>query len=373
MRVAIIGAGLSGLACAHELERLGIFPDVFEERSRAGELFPHVAGILQIMNRPVRNQLEFLKKEYHLQPKPLSPWKKITMHAPSVTRVVKSRNFGYFFERGQGSRSLETQLANSIKTRITFNCRADYSELAREYDYVVVATGKKVVAATLGIWKDAFTTMVRGAVVLGKFNPEELIMWVNTDYALGAYAYLTAFSPDRGSLVLIHANTSPEDMERHWTTFLKKEKLEYQIVESFLLSHIAGTVYPHQVGNILLVGAAGGFMESFLGFGTVSSMRSGVLAARAMLKGQPFGKVADKLDQEMRRSVRLREILNTMKNEEYDRLVATATFPVLKHINYNTNFPVLNFAGNILELVRASVDWEKKSILPAKPNGPKPK
>ncbi|GAB6158234.1 NAD(P)/FAD-dependent oxidoreductase [Desulfotomaculum varum] len=352
MRIAIIGAGVSGLACAHELERLGLAPDIFEERPRCGELFPHVAGILQLMHRPVRDPLVWLEKDYFIKINPLAAWKKITMHAPKVKGVARSGKFGYFVERGQSHRSLETQLANSLRSRIHFNCRADYSALAREYDYVVVATGNRHIPATLGIWKDIFSTKVRGAVVQGKFDPEELIMWVNNDYARGAYAYLTAFNTTRASLVLIYANAKPDEIEEHWSTFLKKENLNYHIEENFLLEHVSGTVYPHQVGNVILIGTSGGFMESFLGFGTVSSLRSGVLAARAIKQNRSFTEMVNELDLEMRRSVRLREIINTMDNNDYDRLVATATFPVIKQLIYNTNFPVLKFAGDIFQFIR---------------------
>lgn len=364
MRVAIIGAGVSGLACAHELERLGISPDIFEERPRPGDLFPHVAGLLHLMNAPVRDQLKWLKEDYNLTFKPLATWKKITMKSPNVHRVVKSRKLGYFVERGNGDNSLETQLSRSLQTKINFNCRADYTELAKEYDYVVVANGNLQVPATLGVWKTVFSTMVRGAQVIGEFNPEELIMWLNSDYALGAYAYLTAFSSTRGSLVLIHSNATAQEMERHWISFLKKEKINYHITENFLLPHVAGTAYPHQIGNIILVGIAGGFMESFLGFGTVSSLRSGVLAARAIATNRPFDSMVTTLDEEMRRSVRIREVLNTMRNKDYDRLIALGTLPIIKQINYHSNFPILQYVGTILELVRKSVDLSEKSILP---------
>ncbi len=39
LKVAIIGAGTSGLSCAIELERHGIYPEIFERNSFIGEYF----------------------------------------------------------------------------------------------------------------------------------------------------------------------------------------------------------------------------------------------------------------------------------------------------------------------------------------------
>ena len=93
-------------------------------------------------------------------------------------------------------------------------------------------------------------------------------------------------------------------------------------------------------------------------------MRSGVLAGRAIARNQSFNKAVYHLNQEMKRSVRLREIINTMDNKDYDRLIAAGTLPLVKNLIYNTNFPILKYTADILELVRASGDWQKKSILP---------
>lgn len=48
MKVAIMGAGLSGLACAIRLEQLGIYPDIFEKRGSIGDRFVNGEVLLTI-------------------------------------------------------------------------------------------------------------------------------------------------------------------------------------------------------------------------------------------------------------------------------------------------------------------------------------
>ncbi|MGE5405685.1 MAG: FAD-dependent oxidoreductase, partial [Candidatus Saccharibacteria bacterium] len=43
MKVAILGAGIAGLACAIELERNGIVPVVYERDANPGWLWPSVS------------------------------------------------------------------------------------------------------------------------------------------------------------------------------------------------------------------------------------------------------------------------------------------------------------------------------------------
>lgn len=352
MRVAIIGAGLSGLACAHELELHGIYPVIFEERYRSGELFPHVAGFLQLMNRPVRNQIKYLKKKYNLPITPLNPLERVIMHTPNMTRNIKGK-LGYLFHRGQDENSVESQLQRLVQTPIFFNYRADYSVLARQYDYVVVANGAADVARTLGCWQDIIKTWVRGAVILGEFDPKSLVMWLNTKLFRSSYAYMTAFNERRASLVQIVTDSNPDEIELYWRRFWEVHGFKYKIVENFSLQHVSGYVYPHQVGNILLVGNAGGFLEPFLGFGMMAALRSGVLAARSIIKGESYEKNVMDLKEQILNALAIRRAINNLDNEAMQLVTALATAPGVKQLNYHTNIDVLKYGAKGLGLLES--------------------
>ncbi len=352
MRVAIIGAGVSGLACANELERHGIAPDVFEDRWRCGELFPHVGVLLQIMHRPVKDLVQDLQENYDIHIKPLGKLKKITMYAPKTSGTVYG-DLGHLIKLGQSEDSITGQLLGRLKkTVINYNCRADFLQLARAYDYVVVASGNQQAARVLGCWEDLNKSWVMGAVVLGSFDPAAMMMWVNTGYARNGYAYLTPFDQNSASLVLVVTDVARDEIYSYWEKFWRVEKLSYKVAELWDLEHVAGFVYPHQVDNIILAGNAGGFLESFLGFGHVKALRSGVYAARSIAGGGKYEESIEQLQENIRVSSTLRKQLDRLKNEDYDHLVAFLTTPGIKQLFYNTNLDMFKLMGKMLDMIK---------------------
>ncbi|MDD3652805.1 MAG: NAD(P)-binding protein [Desulfotomaculaceae bacterium] len=347
--MAIIGAGPSGFACAHELERHGVKPDIFEQRPRPGDLFEHVGVILQITNRPVKDQLAEIKKSCYISLKPLNSLKKVTMHSPRVSGSV-SGNLGYLFKRGQGEDSVENQLLALIKAPVHYNTRPDYASLALAYDYVVVATGNYETAKILGCLEDIYKTWLVGATVLGEFHPNYMEMWLNTEYAGSAYAYLTPFNHKSASLVLIVPEGDRKAIDC-WKKFLRMEKLSYEFSSLWIWEHVAGFVYPHQVGNILFVGNAGGFLRPVLGFALYNAILSGVFAARSMIEGKNYEDYLVNLNKNMMYSLQLRESLNSFTNKHFDHLVAFLTTPGFKQIIYNTNLDMIKYMAILARLI----------------------
>lgn len=360
MRVAIIGAGVSGLACAHELERLGIRPDIYEQRPRVGELFTHMAVALQIVHRPVKDQLKELYENYHISLKPANTINKITMHSPKVTGSIYG-NLGHFILKSQSENSVTGQLLQKIKSPVFYNTRGEYTKLAREYDFVVVATGERDIASTLGLWEDVSSNWVMGSTVLGSFDPKAMMMWLNREYARNGYAYLTPLNRKSASLVLIVSDVKREEIGHYWKRFWQIEGFSYRVASLWDLEHVSGYVYPHQVENILFVGISGGFLEAFLGFALYSGLVSGVLAARSIVQGCNYEESIAQLIAHGKFSVTLRRTLDRLTNKDFDHLVALLNTPGIKQLVYNTNLDFIKGSAVLLNMVnKASSRVNKK-------------
>ena len=345
MKVAIIGGGLSGLSCAHELERHGISPVIFHRNGYIGDQYSHISVLLEIQHRPIKDAIKYIKKNFDISITPVNTVNTLTHYSPNRKTVIKG-NFGFFLKRGRDKDSLPMQLFSHLKTsKINFNTYGDIDPLAKEFDYVVVANGNTVFTNQLGCWYPTIKTYIRGAVLLGDFDPNNLIMWINKDYCKSGYAYLSPFNSKKASVILVVTDVNEKEIDHYWKAFLDYENINYTIVEEFKQAHDTGFAYPHKVDNIYFVGNAGGAIDPFLGFGQLNSIEMGVMAARSIANGDDYERLLKRVTKHNQQLYQMRKAFNTADNDTYDSLLASIGFPGIRHLLYNTRFDVVkNFA-----------------------------
>ncbi|MHB1394897.1 MAG: NAD(P)-binding protein [Clostridia bacterium] len=352
MQVAIIGAGLAGLSCAIVLEKNGIIPVVYEKTDFIGDREAHVGVSLKIIDRPVRDITKYLKKNFDIEVKPLNTITKLTHHAPTATTSI-SGDFGLLFRRDKEETSLKGQLFSQLqKTEIQFNMDVDYKVVSKEFDYVVLADGKPDMSEELGCWTDWIRGIVKGAVLEGSFDPQELIMWLNRTYCKAGYAYLSPFSNMRASICLYVPDTSIDEVDYYWDLFLKELHFKYEIVETFKVKHGSGHVYPHKVDNILLAGYVGGSIDPFLGFGVFKSIAMGCLSAKAIIEDSDYEKLVKSIYMQNLRLYEIRKSFDMASNENYDTIVKLIGIPGVKPMMYDMPINVLKIGNVGLKLKR---------------------
>ncbi|HAN10317.1 MAG TPA: dehydrogenase [Clostridiales bacterium] len=351
MDVAIIGAGLAGLACAHELERYDIKPTIYERNSYIGEQFSHVGALLELVDRPIVDSINYIKKEFNIEIMPLNIMNRLISYSPNRTYEVKGK-LGYFTKRNKEPDDLKKQLyAQLNNTEVKFNEAGDYETLKEQYDFVVVANGAPSFAKELGCFNELFNGFVRGAVVLGEFDPHALLVWLDKDYCKNGYAYLAPFNAKKAFLGLVIPDVNESDADSYWELFKNAENLKYPVVEEFKINHISGFVYPHKVSNILFAGNAGGSMEPFLGFGVFNSIVMGVMAGKSIVTGLDYEDLLKDIVNKNKQKYQLRKLVNMATNKGYDNAFTVVSQPGIRQLIYNTSIDVVKHGANIVKFL----------------------
>lgn len=357
MRIAIVGAGLAGLACAHELERLGFVPEIFEkgpcvgDRSRVAELMTQFMHV-----NPRQDIMEHVREELMLPLEPAYPVTRCVVHSRSHEAEMSGK-LGYGTIRGGDDRSLERQLVRHLTARIWFHQTPDVRELRREYDWVVVATGDQRWTTELSQWKRDLGWTARGALVTGTFTPGEVHLFFDTRYAGTGHALLVPLDERTAMAGIGLPDASAAEAEDYWTRFRADQSYRWDAEQDpfEVYRSSCGEVGPVVVGNVMLVGVAGGFLEPLGMNGQCPSLTSGVMAARQIALRDPWlERFARRWRVYYRRLARLRRSMNTWTDDEMDRLTLGVKYGgwLVTHSPWN----LLEPGATVAEILRLTND-----------------
>ena len=351
MKVAIIGLGLSGLTCAIELEKKGIIADIYEKDNNVGWAWSEVGYWPNIIYNEIGDPRKYLKENYEIDIKPVSTCR--TNILKSANKEVKIEgNLGYIIPRGKGNESVENQLLVQLrKTPIQYNTPADYKELSKKYDYVVVATGRDQEARELNIWEDLGLVRIIQGIAIGNFDPDSATMYMNTDYAGTGYARLTPFNSIQALLSLYVMGRMEYEAETLFNKFLQVEQLgDLEILyKTILPPHYNGRVKKFKVDNILFTGRSAGLVECLVGTGGVEALISGVLAARAIANNEDYEASMKPIQKHIDNISSFRKELNKYTNDDFDKLLSFIGTPGIKQTLYNSKINFADLFGGILK------------------------
>jgi flavin-dependent dehydrogenase len=286
MDVAILGAGMSGLSCAITLEKYGIAPTIFEKRRCPGDRFVNGEAMFSILNRPVKDCIPYLAEKYSIALTPVDEVKTLVVHSKNRTGTIDG-HIGYTNIRGRHENSFENQLARQVKTPIVYQSDREYQQVAKDFEYVVLATGDGAYASQLGNYRVDLTCSIKGALVEGSFLTSAPHVWFIGDLLPKGYAWLIPYSQTEANLVIAYPDY-PEngnlDIEEIWRVFFdlacKELNQSFRITDQFQITrYIMGICTSPKIDNTYFVGNCFGALSPGLGFGQFSSILTGVYSA----------------------------------------------------------------------------------------------
>lgn len=353
-RIAILGAGVTGLSCALECERNGVYPEIFERDFSIGWVWPSVTYWPDVFTREKGDMIQYLSDKYDIGISYLSKNKEIIMKSSEKEIKIKGDNLGYFIERGKRANSLENQMFRHLThTAIHYNRPADYKELSQKYDYVVIATGKTTEAANLGVWQELDKTYIYGGIAVGNFNPASSIVYFDTEYAGTGYARVTPINSTQAlvAIYVIGMGDVSNQLETLFDTFLIKENLKTLEFIYYIKppTFPVGRVSQHRIGNVFLGGRSAGLTERVLGVGGYDGIMSGILAARSIINGEDYDTLMKPLKEKVETISSFREVVNKFDNKDFDKLITVLKTPGLKQLIYNTGINFTDIGGKILK------------------------
>lgn len=354
MRIAIMGAGLSGLSCAYILEKYGCNFDIYENRSCVGDRFVNAEIIMEKLDQPVIDIFSFLATEHGLYLKAENVINKIILKSQKEMAIIPAY-IGYITIRGRHEHALERQIAANIKKRIIYHSDKTMDELLYHYDKVVLATGDGSYTEKVQKYTTHVPVRLKGATIEGEFDPNTVVAWLNNDFAPQGYGYLIPFNEKEANVVIgypVYQHNLKYNADDLWDRFVNSFNFRYRITDRFQVTN-------YQIGiaekcihnNIYFVGNCFGATMPFLGFGQTATILSGIYAGLDICGKSSYQRKVKELRNSYFYSLALRRELEKFNNDDYDKLVRMLKTRLGKAVFKNKRINFLKYAAILSKIV----------------------
>ncbi|MFH1367274.1 MAG: NAD(P)-binding protein [Patescibacteria group bacterium] len=279
-KIKICGAGLSGLCAAINLAKNGFEAEVYEANQAVGAA---KNGDWQgLENWTAKEDVLSRIKTCGIEVDFFShPFREVKFYSSDLTAYPfkSEKPFFYVVKRGSGKGSLDWSLARQAEARgvkINYGC-----SLKPNKADITATGGQKPFALALGL---NFTTNL----------DDQVVTILSDDLAPKTYAYLIAVN---GEATLVSGLTLP--YVRQAKFYFKKTFETFQKIRPFSVKNekkfagVINTGFKPEKGKIY-TGEAGGFQDYLLGFGMYHALRSGYLAALALIEKKPYKVLTDR-------------------------------------------------------------------------------
>lgn len=329
LKIAIMGAGLSGLAAAIELERHGIEPVIFEKRSRIGDRFINGEVFFSLFSRPVLDEIHYLSEHHQIYLQPLSNIRQLDVFSENAHASL-SGHIGFITGRGRHEQSLESQLAQQVRGTIEFHSERTYENLLQEFTHVILATGDASYTVQIQPFEMSTSVTLIGGIVEGDFQRSQVCCWLdNTLAPHGGNGYLLPLSEREASLVLAYPekqDLSSYSSQQQWDLFFtraqKDLKQTLKVVDTFEVNqYLMGLAKHPRIGNTFFVGNCYGVLMPFMGFGQFAAILTGIYAAWDICGMGSYQTLTESLRKSHKNSLVLRRLLEGLDNSSVDKVV----------------------------------------------------
>jgi digeranylgeranylglycerophospholipid reductase len=325
MKIAVVGAGISGVTCARELNKLGHEVEIFEMASKDKPTRP----------RQMEGSINLLYNIPEIEPD--NYMKKIKLHSQKYITSGKGK-YGFFYEVG-GTNGIEAKARKSIEQQIPihYSTKIEDKTQLTNFQVIVAADGyRSLIAKKTGLHTHQTPSQVGvgiGYTVKGDFDPELIEVWLDNYHSFHGYSYAIPFSQNEASLVSVWrgktSKVSPYRqrlkelaLSRNWE--ILNEWVDFESWHEFL---------SYSSHNIYVIGNAASFTDPALGFGLKWAIQSAKLCAKAIYENIDYNVlVQEKILPDLESFQVVRKFFDNASNDDYSKFVKRLENPLVKKL-----------------------------------------